>query len=142
MDDIGALFQKAYPNRAAKMTSAYGMTFHRQKGDRAGFANAALNHYKNYPTEDPYELNDIAWTFYEVIDNKNLLKGATKLSKKSIKMEKGYFNMDTLAALYSKMGKKGKAIRTAKKAIALAKVSGEDFSSTTELTEMIKAGKT
>ena len=142
MDDIGALFQKAYPNRAAKMTSAYGMTFHRQKGDRAGFANAALNHYKNYPTEDPYELNDITWTFYEVIDNKNLLKGATKLSKKSIKMEKGYFNMDTLAALYSKMGKKGKAIRTAKKAIALAKVSGEDFSSTTELIEMIKAGKT
>ncbi len=142
MEQIGTLFQKAYPIRAAKMTSAYGMTYHRQKGDRAGFANAALSHYEDYPTEDPYELNDVAWTFYEVVDDKKLLKGATKLSKKSIKMEKAYFNMDTLAALYSKMGKKGKAIKTANKAIALAKISGEDSSSTTELIEMIKAGKT
>jgi len=142
MEEIGDLFQKAYPSRAAKMTSAYGMTFYRQKGDRAGYANAALSHYKNYPSDDPYELNDVAWTFYEVIDDKKLLKGATKLTKKSIKMEKAYFNMDTLAALYSKMGKKGKAIKTANKAIALAKESGEDYSSTEELIEMIKAGKT
>jgi thiol-disulfide isomerase/thioredoxin len=142
MKEIEALFQKAYPSRAAKMTSAYSMTYHRQKGDREGFANAALKHFKKYPTEDPYELNDIAWTFYEVIDDRKLLKGATKLSKKSIKMEKAYFNMDTLAALYSKMGKDAKAIKTASKAIALAKESGEDYSTTEELIEMIKAGKT
>jgi len=142
MEQVGALFQKAYPSRAAKMTSAYRMTHYRQKGDREGFATSALDHYKNYPSEDPYELNDIAWTFYEVIEDKDLLKGASKLTKQSIKLEKAYFNMDTLAAIYSKMGKKGKAIKTAKKAIALARVSGEDFSTSTELIEMIKAGKT
>lgn len=142
MEQVGALFQKAYPSRAEKMTSAYRMTYYRQRGDREGFATSALDHYKNYPSEDPYELNDIAWTFYEVIEDNDLLKGAAKLTKQSIKLEKAYFNMDTLAAIYSKMGKKGKAIRTAKKAILLAKESGEDSSTTTELIEMIKAGKT
>jgi len=142
MEQIGELFHKAYPGRADKMTSAYRMTHYRQKGDREGFATSALDHYANYPSDDPYELNDIAWTFYEVIEDKQLLKGASKLSKKSLKLEKAYFNMDTLAAIYSKIGKKGKAIRTANKAIALAKESGEDFSSTEELIEMIKAGKT
>jgi len=141
MSDISVLFQKAYPSRAAKMTSQYRMTFHRERGNREDFATSALDHYSNYSTNDPGELNDIAWTFYEVISDKKLLKGATKLAKKSIKMEKGYYNTDTLAALYSKMGKKGKAIRTAKKAIVLAKTEGADFSSTVELIEKIKAGE-
>jgi len=141
MDDISVLFQKAYPSRAAKMTSQYRMTYHRERGDRESFASSALDHYGNYSTDDPGELNDIAWTFYEVIDDKKSLKGATKLAKKSIKLEKAYYNTDTLAALYSKLGKKGKAIRTAKKAIALAKTEGEDFSSTVELIERIKAGE-
>jgi len=141
MEDVGALFQKAYPNRAAKMTSAYRMTFTRERGDRAGFANAALDHFKKYPSTDPDELNDAAWTMYQVIDDNVLLKGATKLAKQSIKLDKGYYNTDTLAALYSKMGKKGKALKTANKAIALAKEGGEDYSTTEELIQKIKAGE-
>jgi len=141
MEDVGALFQKAYPSRAAKMTSAYRMTFTRERGDRAGFANAALDHFKKYPSTDPDELNDTAWTMYQVIDDNVLLKGATKLAKQSIKLDKGYYNTDTLAALYSKMGKKGKALKTANKAIALAKEGGEDYSTTEELIQKIKAGE-
>jgi len=139
MEQIGNLFYRAYPSTAAKMTSQYRMTYTRERGDREGFANAAIDHYKKYETTDPGELNDVAWTFYEVIDDPKLLKGATCLAKKSIKLEKGYYNTDTLAALYYKMGKKGKAIKTAKKAIVLAKEGGEDFSTTTELIERIMA---
>lgn len=141
MEDVGALFHKAYPSRAAKMTSAYRMTFTRERGDREGFGLAAIDHFKKYPTQDPDELNDAAWTMYQVIDDKKLLKGATKLAKKSIKLDNGYYNTDTLAALYSKMGKKGKAIKTAQKAIALAKENNEDYSTTQELIQKLQAGE-
>ncbi len=141
LEQIGQLFKKAYPSRAAKMTSQYRMTYYRERGDREGFAKSAIDHYDQYSTTDPGELNDIAWTFYEVIDDKELLKGAACLAKKSIKLEKGYYNMDTLAAIYHKMGKKGKAIKTAKKAIAIANANGEDPSSTVEMVEKIKSGE-
>ncbi len=141
MDEVGALFQKAYPSRAAKMTSAYRMTFTRERGDREGFGRAAIDHFAKYPTQDPDELNDAAWTMYQVIDDVKLLKGATKLAKQSIKLDNGYYNTDTLAALYSKMGKKGKAIKTAQKAIALAKKNNEDYSTTEELIQKLKAGE-
>ncbi len=141
MDEVGALFQKAYPSRAAKMTSAYRMTYTRERGDREGFGKAAIDHFKNYPTQDPDELNDAAWTMYQVIDDAKLLKGATKLAKQSIKLDNGYYNTDTLAALYSKLGKTGKAIKTAQKAIALAKESGEDYSTTEELIQKLQAGE-
>ena len=115
------------------------MTYHRERGNREGFALAALDHYKNYPSDDAYELNDVAWTFYQVISDKKQLKGATKLVKQSMKIESGYFNHDTLAALYSKMGKKAKALKTARKAIEIAKANNEDYSTTVELIQQIES---
>ena len=47
-------------------------------------------------------------------------------------------NTDTVAALYYKLGKKGKALKNANKAIELAKATGEDYSSTELLIEKIK----
>lgn len=141
MEEVGTLFQKAYPSRATKMTSAYRMTYTRERGDREGFGRAAIDHFKNYPTQDPDELNDAAWTMYQVIDDIKLLKGAAKLVKQSIKLDNAYYNTDTLAALYSKMGKKGKALKTAQKAIALAKENNEDYSTTEELIQKLKAGE-
>ena len=61
--------------------------------------------------------------------------------KQSIKLDNAYYNTDTLAALYSKMGKKGKALKTAQKAIALAKENNEDYSTTEELIQKLKAGE-
>ena len=141
MEQVGALFKKAYPSRAAKMTSAYRMTYTRERGDRVGYGTAAIDHFKRYPSQDPDELNDAAWTMYQVIEDKKLLKGAAKLAKQSIKLDNGYYNTDTLAALYSKMGKKGKAIKVAQKAIAIAKENNEDYSTTEELIQKLKAGE-
>ena len=45
--------------------------------------------------------------------------------------------MDTLAALYYKLGKKKKALTTAENAISLAKSTGEDYSETQRLLEEI-----
>jgi len=141
LEEIDELFEVAYPGEHKKMSSQYRMTYFRQRGDRAGYAESAIEHYSNYSTTDPGELNDVAWTFYEVVNDKKLLSHATKFAKKSIKLEKDHYNLDTLAHLYHKMGKNGKAIRTAKKAITFAEAHQMDSSGSSALIEKIKAGK-
>ncbi len=140
LEEVDALFKKVMGDRAAINSSAYRMTYHRQKGDREGYAKAALDHYEKFKSElTPDDLNETAWTFYEVIADKKLLKCATKMSKQSIKMANNYYNNDTLAALYYKMGKKSKALKQAKKAVSIAAANKEDHSATDKLIEEIKA---
>jgi tetratricopeptide (TPR) repeat protein len=82
-------------------------------------------------------LNDIAWTFYTVVDDKKQLKQAVKWAQKSIKIDHNYYNHDTLAALYFKLGKKKKAIKSAKEAIKIAMEQEEDYSETQRLLDEI-----
>ncbi len=138
LDQIDRLFEQAYPEKAAELSSKYRMTYYRNRGDRAGFATSAIDHYSIYGAEDATELNDVAWTFYEVIDDPKLLQGGIDLAKQSVKIKADYFNMDTLAALYKKSGNKKKAKKAAKKAIKLAKKSNQDASLTEDLLKEIK----
>lgn len=133
LEQIDALFKKAYPEKAKQLSANFRMSYYRQAGDRENFAKAAVRYYKKYSSDDPGELNDIAWTFYTVINNKKQLKRAVKWAKKSIKMDPGLYNHDTLAALYMKLGKKKKAIKAAKKAIDLGRAKGEDYSETQKM---------
>ncbi len=135
--EIEKLFLTIYPEEGARMASAYKMTAARQAGDRAGFAAAALAHYKKYPSNDADELNEVAWTFYKVVEDQKQLKTAVKWAKKSAKLRDAYFNNDTLAALYFKLKKKKSAIKYAQKAIEMAKSAGEDYGSTQELLDKI-----
>ena len=139
LEQIDALYEKAYPEQAAELSSHFRITYFRQLGDRAGFANAVVNHFNNFPAKDPGELNDLAWTFFEVIEDKELLQGGLDLALRSINMDSAYYNHDTAAALYYKMENKRKAKKYAKKAIKLAKKSQEDYSLTEELLTKIKA---
>ncbi len=138
LDQIDALFRKAYPEKAEQLSLAFRMSYYRQAGDRDNFAKSAINYYKKFPTSDPAELNDIAWTFYTVVDDKKQLKQAVKWAKRSVKTDSNYFNNDTLAALYSKIGKEKKAIKFAQKAIELAIENGEDYSETQRLLDEIR----
>lgn len=137
LDQIDALFEKAYPEKAAELSSSFRMSYYRQLGDREGFANSAISHYAKYPSSDPGELNDVAWTFYEVIDDEALLQEGLKLALQSRQIESGFFNNDTIAALYYKLGNKKKAKKYAKKAIKIAKKTNQDYSLTKELLEKI-----
>ncbi len=137
LEQIDALYEKVYPEKAKQLSAAFRLSYYRQAGDRDNFAKSAIEYYKDFPTNDPGELNDIAWTFYTVVDDKKQLKQAVKWTKKSIKMDNNFYNNDTLAALYSKLGKKKKAIKAAKKAIDIAKESGEDYSETQKLLDEI-----
>lgn len=139
LDKVDGMFQLINPDKAGALSSKYRMMHYRNQGDRDGYANAAVNYLKKYDAENWDELNEIGWTFYQVVDDKKLLKKATKWVKQSVKMDNNFYNNDTLAALYYKLGKKKKALKYADTAIGMAKAVGEDYTATSKLKEQILA---
>ncbi|MBI5915963.1 MAG: thioredoxin family protein [Bacteroidetes bacterium] len=135
---VEALYAKTYPDRAEEMSGQLKMGFYAQREDWKNFAKAANAYFKKFPAEDWTVLNEMAWLFYEAVDGKKELKYALKWAKQSVKMDKNYANTDTVASLYYKLGKKGKALKAANQAIELAKASGEDYTETQALIEKIK----
>lgn len=138
LNKVKAIFEKAYPGKSDKLFSSYKMRNFIETENPTAFANAAIDYVKKYKIKDASELNEIAWNFYESVEDRKLLKKGVKIAKKSIKAEKNYYNMDTLAALYFRLNKKRKATKAAKKAIALGKKNGEDISSTENLLKQIE----
>ena len=135
---VETLYAKTYPERAAEMSGQLRMGFYAQREDWKNFAKVADAHFKKFPAEDWSVLNDLAWMYYDAVDSKKELKCALGWAKQSVKMDKNYANTDTMASLYYKLGKKGKALKYATEAIAMAKASDEDYSATEMLIQKIK----
>ncbi len=138
LEQVDRLYKKIYPEKAARLSSAFRLTYYRQAGDRENYAKSAIDHYKKFPSKDWEELNETAWTFYRVVEDKKQLKKALKWARKSAKINNQFINNDTIAALYFKLGKKRKAKKYAEKAIALGQANGENTADTEKLLEDIK----
>ncbi|MEM7299423.1 MAG: hypothetical protein AAF391_14290, partial [Bacteroidota bacterium] len=113
------------------------MNYYQQLGNFPKFAETAVAFFDRYTSNDHLELNNIAWSFYEAIDDVEQLESALDWAKRSVKLQKHYFNMDTVAALYHKLGKKKKARKAALAAIELGRANQEDVSGTEALLEEI-----
>jgi len=138
LDQIDRLYKKIYPEKAEKLSAQFRLTYYRQAGDRENYAKSAISYFKKFPSNDWEELNEAAWTFYRVVEDKKQLKKALKWARKSAKIEDSFYNNDTIAALYYKIGKKKKATKYAEKAIEMAKAINEDYSDTAKLLEDIQ----
>jgi len=137
LDQVSRLYKKVYPKRAEEMTSDFAKMYYLRAGDMDKYVTAAKSHFQNYGTNDWESLNETAWNFYEFVEIKKDLKQAVKWAKKSVGLEKTFYNLDTLAALYYKLGKKKKALQTAENAISFAKSANEDYSETLRLLDEI-----
>lgn len=126
LTQLETLFGKAYGAEATFKFAAFKMEYYRGQGDRDGFAEAAVEYVENMRNITADELNSIARTFAEVIEDKEMLQRAVNWSKRAIKMEKLYAYHYTLAALYYKIENFKKAKKAAKKAIKIAKKTGEN----------------
>lgn len=135
-----ALFARAYPDKAKRLAAHYKMSYYQQKEDGRGYAQAAKEYVKNYPSIGLEELNDISWGFFDLVEDKKDLKKAIQWAKKSVKKDNSYLNNDTLAALYHKIGKSKKALKVAQNAVVLAQAAGEDYSTTSALIKEIQGG--
>lgn len=136
--EVERFYTKVYPEMAPKLSAHFKMNYYQYAGDLNAFAAAAVGYLDQYPSDDADELNNIAWTFYESIEDQTLLKKALSWAVRSVDLDSQYNNNDTLAALYYKLGKKRKARKTALAAIAIAKSDGVDYSSTQALLQAIE----
>ena len=127
-------FKKVLPEQEPKLSANFAINIYRIAKDWDNFAKSAIAYYDNSSTvASSMELNAIAWTFYENIDNPEYLKKAIAYGLQSVKLSEEYANTDTVASLYTKVGDKKNARLYAEKAIALGKAKGEDVSSTEKL---------
>ncbi|MBL7802428.1 MAG: DUF255 domain-containing protein [Saprospiraceae bacterium] len=125
----------------AKLSAYFPVIYYQNTGEIDLYAKAAVDYFDKFPPDNWSEWNEMAWSFYENVDDPKMLETALGWAKKSVAMEANYYNTDTLAALYYKTGKKKQALKEAKKAIELAKKSGDDYSGTEELIKKIKEKK-
>ncbi|MCG8330967.1 MAG: thioredoxin domain-containing protein [Chitinophagales bacterium] len=135
---VESLYNRAYPENAPRLIANFKMNYYGMIGDNDQFAKAAIDYFDQYGSEDSNELNNFAWAFYENVDNEAYLEKAVGWAKKSVELSDEYYNNDTLAALYYKLGQKRPAKKAAEHAIEIAKQHGDDYSSTQSLLDQIK----
>jgi thiol-disulfide isomerase/thioredoxin len=109
------------------------------KDDPTDALKEALNYFGKYSSENPNDLNQYAWMFYEKSNDPIQLQKAIEWSLKSIQLNDNYAFNDTAASLYFKLGNKQKAKSHAEKAIGKAKESQEDAAETEALLKKIEA---
>jgi hypothetical protein len=102
------------------------------------YAENAVLYIDKYKLNDANTLNEVAWKFYEKIEDKALLEKAVGWSKQSVTLTPNAAFYDTYACLTFKLGKKEEAIKLEEQALKLAKESGE---STTEYEKNIEKFK-
>ncbi len=139
LEKVDQLYARAYPDMADKLSARFRIDYYRMAGDQEKFLEATADYLGTYSSDNAMELNNAAWNFFELVDDPKHLKLALSWAQKSVELEPGYYNYDTLAALYFKLGEKKKALKTAKQAIAIAKAEGENFSATQALLDAIKS---
>ena len=89
-----------------------------------GKEGGALSHEKEFSQEnidaiwnDFNKLNSLAWHAYENHEDVKSIVTSLKLVKRSIELNKNYYNLDTYAALLYKTGSYTEALKKANKAI-------------------------
>ncbi|MEL7020542.1 MAG: hypothetical protein AAGK47_02950, partial [Bacteroidota bacterium] len=141
LEQVDQLFLRAYPSRADEMSTRFRLTHYSQSANGTKYINCARYFMKNYQPKDADELNEIAWNVYELATERRDLKWGAKCALLAVAMDDSMYTNDTLAALYYRLGKRGKAIKTAERAILLARTNGEDYRDTQRLLDEIRASK-
>lgn len=142
MEKMAEVYKQYFPEEADKMIAKHKVEYYmyaRSNEAPAKFFEAATAYFENYKSDDWNELNSIAWHIYENSNDEVQLKKACVWAEESVKLDANASNMDTLAAVYFKLGKKKKAKKWAEKAIASAEKNNEDASATKELLKQIEA---
>lgn len=126
LGEVQRLYATCYPEQGERLASAYRLSYYRQRSDEGRFRQSALDHYTRYPSDDPDELNEIAWLFAENSQEPAELKQALQWAKKSVALREMPHNQETLARILAKTGQRKAALKAARRSLALAQAAGED----------------
>lgn len=138
LDKIDELYRRVYPDLADQLSAKFRMDYYRQAGDQQKYLQATIDYMERYSSTDAKELNNAAWRFFELVEDEDQLRTALNWARQSVSLEPAYYNHDTLAALYYKLGEHKKARKIAQEAIEIAKANGEDYKPTQALLDTMK----
>lgn len=119
-------------NSKALINNAY-MSYNQATQNWKQYAKYASKYIGGLKEDNSSLLNNIAWSFYENVDDPKMLAKAVDWAKKSVDLDCQYYNCDTYAALLYKTAQYEKAKMAAEKAIEQAKASGDGHDETKEL---------
>ncbi len=103
------------------------MDYYLDKKEWKNYSVSAVNLMENVNPVDIWTINDIAFNFYEQVNDKGYLEKAKQWIKKAIAQETHYEFLDTYSHLLFKTGDKQMAVENAKLALESAKKEGTDF---------------
>jgi thiol-disulfide isomerase/thioredoxin len=110
--------------RTEELLLSTDMSYYRKKNDYANYAITAVAYLDKYNKKDPRQLNDIAYTFYQKVKEKDMLAKAEVWGKQLCEIkpnEPGL--MDTYACLLFVNGKKQDAVKLEKQALDIINVN-------------------
>jgi len=142
-EQVSKMLKEHFPTNAEQYMLEYElmhyMYVNRGAAGQEQFEKVAVDYLDKYEMGSWSNLNSIAWRFYTSVDDPKLLEKALSWGEKSIALDNNFFNNDTVAALYYKLGNKVKATEHANVAIQLASEAGADTIETQKLLEKIEA---
>jgi thioredoxin-related protein len=132
-------FSKFRPKTAKEYADFYGMILSEDAKEFKLYEKYALGYLDVNYIDKTYEfLNTAAWNFFVNVENKSSLEKALKWAIKSVSIDSNFYNNDTVANLYNKLGDKNNAKIYAEIAVKLGIEAGEDTSETEALLRKLK----
>lgn len=113
------------------------MQHHSKKENWELYAKVAFEYAEKYLDNDWKSLDGIAWKLAEHSDDKNVLRRAEFLAKKSIQLEPNFLNYETLAIINLKLGKLKESHQAISTSMNLAKEINESLDSGIEILHKI-----
>jgi tetratricopeptide (TPR) repeat protein len=113
------------------------LLFYESYGNRGKF-DSAFSNYIKYIWNVSDDLNDLAWTYYQNIDDNYKLQLAIKCVKRSIEIRTNANNFDTYAMLLYKTGSYKEALSQEELALDDAKKSKKDIKPFSDKIQLIK----
>lgn len=124
-------------DRAKNLTNYAYMGYNQIQENWKGYAKYAIKYVNTLSERSSSNLNNIAWGFFENVDDPKMLAKAVNWAKESVDLDCQYYNCDTYAALLYKTKDFAKAKIAAEKAIEQAKAGGEAYDETQNLLDKI-----
>jgi len=115
------------------------MGYNQMQENWDAYAKYANKYINTLDEKNSSTLNNIAWAFYEHIDNPKMLAKAVNWAKESVDLDCQYYNCDTYAALLYKTKDYANAKMAAEKAIEQARAGGDAYDETQNLLDKINA---
>jgi len=129
---------KAHGGSDAKNLTNYAyMGYNQMQENWDAYAKHANKYINTLTEKNSSTLNNIAWAFFEHVDNPKMLAKAVNWAKESVDLDCQYYNCDTYAALLYKTKDFNKAKMAAEKAIEQAKAGGDAYDETQDLLNKI-----